>query len=571
MQESENESGEVEGIKVEEIIDNSLLGRARTARRTRKTKYAFHYFDQSVESATDEFKRYLMNAKADPAAAAAYIAGLGQAVRNREREIDFVMVPEKDTVVTTIDVRKEQVAYTPSEQLMYASRRRIQITAGYAAVGMKPFGDEIDQFGSLQEVSARISACRDKWGDTNIAKWLLSLTRCDSQWGGHRTPYSRLLDLLPAKIPELVLDYGCGSGHGAEQLRAYYGLSDSQVHVYDCDDNRASDRRNMKFVDRVEGIYDLVVISNVLHHDENSSYIIQRAMKAVRAGGTLVIKEHSYCDETAVLVSLVHDMYSHGDIQTLYLRSHAVVRRAIADAGWDVVEKILPKNDLFDVVLICTSHKTDRLVRMKRLDEDVVSLKTEVLELRELVSELSLELSAMRLGVPQEKQSRKVALTRSRSSGDKERTSVPKKKMKVSERRERRPQENVKKGHVKESGEPDDAGEGLMSRNYLRKNTLVKVDNSMKGILVPPGTKAVATDFGKKLIVPVRIDPLTSLPIVVQQAELDRATHYARHEFTRGNILVRFYLDPISVHSHGRGSYGRKKKREWAVKKDVND
>src|ERR1051326_3326036 len=98
-----------------------------------------------------------------------------------------------------------------------------------------------------------------------------------------------------------VLDYGCGVGALAEQLRSV--LPEARIDGFDPSQgslNRvpASLRRGGEFqsdLTQLPGNYDLVVMANVLHHVQPSARVcvVEYAFAKLRPEGRIVVFEHN--------------------------------------------------------------------------------------------------------------------------------------------------------------------------------------------------------------------------------------------------------------------------------------
>lgn len=98
-----------------------------------------------------------------------------------------------------------------------------------------------------------------------------------------------------------VLDYGCGIGTLAEQLRSHIpaaridGFDPSEDSVGRIPPSLLKQGSYTSNLDSLENGYDLIVISNVLHHVEpvRRPSVVAQAFSKLAPGGRLVIFEHN--------------------------------------------------------------------------------------------------------------------------------------------------------------------------------------------------------------------------------------------------------------------------------------
>lgn len=105
--------------------------------------------------------------------------------------------------------------------------------------------------------------------------------------------FAAIVDLAPAGATSM-LDIGCGDGNLAKLVAGRLGIADLfgvdvLVRPNRVIDVREYDGRHVPFEsDR----FDLVTINDVLHHAEDPQAVVSEALRVLRPGGALVIKDH---------------------------------------------------------------------------------------------------------------------------------------------------------------------------------------------------------------------------------------------------------------------------------------
>jgi len=243
----------------------------------------------------------------------------------------------------------------------------------------------------LHHIARQAYLRREEWGVTGVTKWLNSIKKLPGKWEGDSFPYNDLLRVIP-QYPGRILDYGCGSGLGADQLKQHFGLSQSQIDCYDNQGDTRTEisRRNIQFVTHVAPIYDVVTMVNVLHHAYDAESVLFEAMSGVIPGGRLIIKDHFVDDTNSALMCLVHEMYDqpksmHDDVDPLYVRSIRALKKYFFDLGWVVTEIPNMRSDIGDVVLEFRNVVGTDHLRIAKLEDKILTMQTQLDELHKYI------------------------------------------------------------------------------------------------------------------------------------------------------------------------------------------
>lgn len=149
----------------------------------------------------------------------------------------------------------------------------------------------------------------------------------------------RLADAIVALAPPSrdVLDVGCGDGTlGArvgERLGAQVQGVDVKVQPGAAVPVQAYDGRTLPFPD---GSFDLVTVSDVLHHADDPLAVLRECLRVLRPGGAVVVKDHfrmGFWSDKVLLAMDVVGNYAQGILVTGRYLSSPEWMQLVADAG----------------------------------------------------------------------------------------------------------------------------------------------------------------------------------------------------------------------------------------------
>jgi SAM-dependent methyltransferase len=238
--------------------------------------------------------------------------------------------------------------------------RKIQVQSLIDQLGItsKITWDFSDFSDSLDRIAEFFYADNSQWRDTPISRWLKSIKPSRDKYGAFLQPYSVLLKYIPKKGGLKILDFGCGSGDGANQLRVTFEPLGSVVYCYDVENFvRPIYRGRFCQIKELEPIFDYVVLNNVVHHVSNLEVLLDQVVSCLNKNGVLLLKDHFVTVQNVLLVCLLHICYEPTKFgfvrEPLYFRKYTAVLWSLMQRGFRVQMYRVPKSDVGDLVLVC--------------------------------------------------------------------------------------------------------------------------------------------------------------------------------------------------------------------------
>jgi len=181
--------------------------------------------------------------------------------------------------------------YVPREIFSRAELDYIQPFADSPLPSLEQIWEEMDRVWDNFGLDNRVAL-----GKQNIAAyyshpvWTLNAfyTGADPVSVGHRQCIAQYISNLD---PGRVADYGGGGAELARTLSS--AVSQASIEIVEpypsaLGKYRVHELRNVKFVDRLDGEYDVIVAQDVLEHVENPILVAEAIAAALRPGGTVI-------------------------------------------------------------------------------------------------------------------------------------------------------------------------------------------------------------------------------------------------------------------------------------------
>lgn len=121
----------------------------------------------------------------------------------------------------------------------------------------------------------------------------------------------------------VYLDIGCGDGLLTKEIA--YGLRCYETHGVDLDNFSGAPikcgLKNFKLVSQEafqlpykDGTFDLITVFQVLHHAKSPATVIREAVRVLKKGGILILREHDGIKEVHRLIDFEHLLYEKFDL-----------------------------------------------------------------------------------------------------------------------------------------------------------------------------------------------------------------------------------------------------------------
>jgi len=348
---------------------------------------AYVYTNASTFEAQAEFKRMLECRSSNFTAFQEYARNLSRNMKPKLQTQGIVVIDES----ATIDTGRSYIAHASDmmNNKSYVSQRSSEISWLYSKLGVKPIDSLVKRFGSINEYAMEANSIRSTWGGTSVTSWLEKLSAKDSEWEGSHVPYEKLLPYLPDNIGT-VLDFGCGSGYGAQQIKQKFGLSNSQIECHDVKDVRPEAHKlSINFASEIKKQYDNVLVVNVLHHVKDCGPVFDKILSAVKVGGYVYIKDHVPSPNTNGLIALLHARYECSAVKykmdPIYLRPLSAYVNVFKQRGWEVEVFSVKGSDLGDVIIKARNTVGMDVQRIVQLEKTVIGMQQQIDDLRNIV------------------------------------------------------------------------------------------------------------------------------------------------------------------------------------------